>query len=70
MNLYTSENNHTYRVLDIPQVAMLNTLGVFKGGLLIKKATYKFGGPALVEISGREVAIGKDIALNIEVEVQ
>lgn len=68
MNLYESKSDFKYRVIHTPDVAIIHTLGVYVGGVLRKTSTYKFGGPALVEINGRSIAIGKDIAKLIQVE--
>lgn len=69
MELYNSENDQTYKVIAVPNVTLLNTLGVFIGAKIVKKNTYKMGGPVLVAIGSREVAIGKDLAVQIQVEV-
>lgn len=66
--LYYGINEQGYIVTDVPSNPLLNTLGVFKGARIIKKTTYKFGGPALIMISSREVAIGKDLATQISIE--
>ncbi len=68
MELYNSNNDEWYQVIDIPDMALLNTLGVFVGAKILKKFTYKMGGPVLILINSREVAIGKDLALKIQVE--
>lgn len=67
-SLYTSNNNETYTVTSAPELPLLYSLGVFEGSKLTKKTTYKGGGPALILIETREVAIGKEIALHIQVE--
>lgn len=69
MELYTSPNEQTYQVTTVPDMALLNTLGVFVGSKIVKKTTYKMGGPVLVLVGSREVAIGKDLAVQIQVEV-
>lgn len=66
-NLYTAENDLMYIVGKTPNMSLLNTLGVFEGSKIIKKNTYKMGGPVLILIDGREVAIGKDLACEISV---
>lgn len=68
MELYNCEIGYKYRVKKTPNVSILNTLGVYEGGILTKKDKYNLGGPVLLEISGREIAIGKDLALLIQVE--
>lgn len=66
--LYTSKNDIEYKVKSIPSVALLNSFGIFKGSRLIKKNTYKMGGPVLISVKGRGIAIGKEIAMQIELE--
>ncbi|OOB80333.1 MAG: hypothetical protein BEN19_05500 [Epulopiscium sp. Nuni2H_MBin003] len=66
--LYDVPDNQVYRIIAAPNVALLNAIGIFKGQEVLKKATYKHGGPVLVEIESREVAIGKDFATQITVE--
>lgn len=68
MELYSSNNDEWYTIVDIPDMAMLNPLGVFVGAKILKKHTYKMGGPVLISINSREVAIGKDLATKIQVE--
>ncbi len=68
MNLYEVEKDKNYKILNCPEVSVLNSLGVFNGSNVFKKETYKMGGPVLVLVDLREVAIGKDIAVEIEVE--
>lgn len=67
-NLYNVKVGEYYRVKSAPEAPMINTLGIYVGGMLMKKTTYSFGGPVLVDINGREVAIGKEIASQITVE--
>lgn len=66
--LYECKNNEEYIITHTPNVHLLSSLGVFEGSKVIKKATYRNGGPVLLNIEGREVAIGKGLALLIEVE--
>lgn len=68
MNLYDTKSGSKYRVIHTPEVAIIHTLGIYVGGVVGKSNTYKFGGPALIEINGRSIAIGKDIAKLIQVE--
>ncbi len=66
--LYNAQNDQVYQVVMSPDIPLLNAIGVFAGQQLLKKNTYKHGGPVLVEIDAREIAIGKDYALQIQVE--
>ncbi len=66
--LYEATDNQIYVVKSIPNAPLLRSLGVFEGARITKQATYRHGGPALVSINSREVAIGKDLAVQINVE--
>lgn len=66
--LYTSKNDELYLVTELPENPLLVSLGVFKGAKIFKKTTYGGGGPALLVINSREVAVGKDLAIKILVE--
>lgn len=66
--LYTSKSDESFIITEVPQVNLLNSLGIFVGAKIKKKRTYKFGGPILIDIFGREVAIGKEIAEQIKVK--
>lgn len=66
--LYTSSNEKEYIVTKMPDDALLNSFGVFNGSKITKKLTYKMGGPVMLDIKGRGIAIGKEIAMQIEVK--
>lgn len=66
-NIYQSKNNCTYVISENTNINLLDTLGVYQGAKVVKTHSYKFGGPVLLEIDGRSIAIGKKIALNIKV---
>ncbi len=68
--LYDAKNNTEYIITKTPENTLLTTLGVFVESKIKKLVTYKFGGPVLILVDAREVAIGKDIAKLIEVEEQ
>ncbi len=69
MNLYKLENEKQCTIKTVPTLDLLKSLGVFEGAVVTKKFTYNMGGPVLILIDNREVAIGKDLAIDIEVEV-
>ncbi len=46
----------------------LRNLGIMPGDIAQVKRMAPFGGPILVEIDGREIALGRGIARRIEVE--
>ncbi|MFI3114747.1 MAG: FeoA family protein [Clostridia bacterium] len=66
--LYEVENNKTYIVTKALELPLLSSLGVYEGSVVEKCTTYKHGGPVLLLIEKREVAVGRDIAVQIEVE--
>lgn len=67
-NLYHAPNGTHCRITAIPNTPLLPSLGIFQGAIVSKKTTYQLGGPVLLDIQSREVAIGKDLALHIAVE--
>mgnify|MGYP005842372747 CR=1 FL=1 len=46
----------------------LQSLGILPGDTLRIVREAPFGGPVLVEVSGREIALGRGVAQKIEVE--
>lgn len=68
--LYTLENNTSCIVKSAPPIPLLSSLGIFAGATLFKKRTFRGGGPVLVVVESREVAIGQDYAKLIEVAHQ
>ena len=46
----------------------LRSLGIMPGDVVQVKRLAPFGGPILVEMDGREIALGRGIAKRIEVE--
>lgn len=67
-SLYQASNHSHYKILEMPNIPLLHTLGVFQGATVEKISTYALGGPVLLMIDSREVAVGKHFALEIEVE--
>lgn len=67
-DLYSMQNEKECQIKSMPENSVLNSFGVYKGAKICKKVTYNVGGPVLIEVKGREVAIGKDIAMLIKVE--
>ncbi|NLW56814.1 MAG: ferrous iron transport protein A [Firmicutes bacterium] len=68
LSLYNAPDNCCYTVSDVPNVKILNSLGFYPGTLIHKKKRYRLGGPVLVNLATREIALGKDIASAILVE--
>jgi Fe2+ transport system protein FeoA len=55
------------RVLQMPQDSLLHCLGLRQGRSLRVIARQRFGGPVVVELDGRCVALGRSIARTISV---
>jgi Fe2+ transport system protein FeoA len=67
-SLYTVPDNRCYTVADVPDVKVLNSLGFYPGTVVHKKKRYGWGGPVLVSLATREIALGKDLASAILVK--
>lgn len=67
-SLYTVPDNRDYTISSVPDVKILNSLGIFPGSTVRKKKKYGLGGPVLINLATRELALGKDIATAILVE--
>ncbi|NLW09042.1 MAG: ferrous iron transport protein A [Firmicutes bacterium] len=52
----------------MPDVKILNSLGFYPGTVVFKKKRYRWGGPVLVNLATREIALGKDLASQILVK--
>lgn len=66
--LYETANQKSYLIIKAPDLPLLSSLGIYEGSVVEKCNTYKHGGPVLLMIEKREVAVGRDIAMQIEVE--
>lgn len=64
-NIYQSKPGSIYKVIEQPDTNLLKTLGIYVGAKVLKKRSYNFGGPVLIVVDGRDIAIGKKIAKNI-----
>lgn len=67
-SLYTVPDDCCYKVSEVPDVSLLDSLGIFPGTVVCKKKRFRFGGPVLVKLATREIALGKDVADAILVE--
>lgn len=68
MDLSKVENKKVYKIISIPDVDVLESLGIREGDTVTKKHTYAFGGPTVVKIDDREVAMGGKVASRVIVE--
>jgi len=69
LNLYRANKNKTFQVESIPDVGLLQNLGLRTGTKVAVQTRYAFGGPVLLRVEDSfSVAIGKDIATQISVK--
>ncbi|HEY8421113.1 MAG TPA: FeoA family protein [Thermoclostridium sp.] len=66
-SIYYAEDNTQCIITDTPDYSILKSLGIVKNASVKKVFTHKLGGPVLVRVGSREIAIGKDIAVRIMV---
>jgi Fe2+ transport system protein FeoA len=68
MNLYEAKKNHVFQVASIPNIGLLENLGLRNGTKVVIESRYALGGPVLLRVENAfAVAIGKDIATQIAV---
>jgi len=72
MNLYQGKKHRSFQVASVPQIPLLESMGLRIGTNITLKNRYAFGGPVLLRVEGAySIALGKDIAQQIAVrEVQ
>jgi len=69
MNLYTAKKNSTFKVLSVPDIGLLENLGLRTGTQITLQNRYIWGGPVLLRVENAySVALGKDIAKQITVK--
>ncbi|NLW17777.1 MAG: ferrous iron transport protein A [Firmicutes bacterium] len=64
-DLYGACVGKQYTVEEVPATALLSCLGICPKSVVRKKYCYRMGGPVLLQVGSREVAVGKDIASQI-----
>lgn len=67
IDIYHAENGYEYIVEEVPENSLLASLGIYKNSIVKKNYRYKFGGPVVMRVSSRDIAIGKDVAEGIKV---
>jgi len=68
-NLYEARKHVALTVIALPALSALANLGLRPGTRLCVENRYRLGGPVLLRVEDMySVAIGKDVAENIEVE--
>lgn len=68
MKLYELGKRKRFRLGNIPTHGLLNSIGVREGKRASVVTRQPLGGPIVIEIDRRSIAIAKDIACQIEVE--
>jgi len=69
VNLYEAKKNSILQVTSIPNVRLLQSLGLRCGTQIIIQGRYSFGGPVVLRVEDTySIAIGKDIATQIAVK--
>ncbi|MGF7184383.1 ferrous iron transport protein A [Desulfitispora alkaliphila] len=68
MTLYTIKNKDCYIIDKLPQIGLLNSLGMREGAVVSIMSKQPLGGPVVVKLGGRCLAISKDVAEQITVK--
>lgn len=69
MNLYNAKKNTALQILSLPDISLLNNLGLNKNRQVTVQTRYAFGGPVLLRVQNDfSIAIGKDVAEQIAVK--
>ena len=67
-NLYEVSDKCTFQVVSVPNIALLQNLGLRAGTQATLQNRYKLGGPVLLRVEDTySIALGKDIAEQIAV---
>ena len=68
ISLYEAKSKGTFEVASIPQIRLLESMGLRIGTQITIQNRYALGGPVLLRIEGAyDLALGKDIAQQIAV---
>ncbi|MCL2842971.1 MAG: ferrous iron transport protein A [Oscillospiraceae bacterium] len=68
-NLYEMKSEGILQVTSVPDISLLDNLGLRAGTQVMILIRYKLGGPVLLRVEGAySVALGKDIAQQISVQ--
>lgn len=70
LNLYEANksNKNKYRVTSVPDIPLLESLGISTDTVVTVNNKYAFGGPVLLRVDTATIAVGKDVAEQILVE--
>ena len=69
--LYEVKDRNNYRVVSLPALQLLENIGLRVGTIVVVLNRYAFGGPLVLRVADAyTIALGKDLALQIVVEVE
>ena len=68
-NLYEAKETAAFKVVSVPDIGLLESLGLRTGTQITLQNRYALGGPVLLRVEGAySIALGKDIAQQITVQ--
>ena len=68
-SLYTADKSIGLQVISVPNISLLENMGLRSGTKITIQNRYAFGGPVLLRVEGAySIALGKDIATQIGVK--
>jgi len=69
MSLYQARKQGSFQVASVPQIQLLENMGLRTGTQITVQNRYGLGGPVLLRVEGSyDIALGKDIAQQITVK--
>lgn len=68
ITLYDVKKSKKCRVKSIPDIPLLESLGISNDTIITVNNKYAFGGPVLLKVDTATIAVGKDVAEKILVE--
>lgn len=66
MSLYDAKMNESYIIESLPAIDLVRAMGIRKGQAVSMLSRQPFGGPVVVQIGSRCIALGKDVAREIQ----
>ncbi len=66
MSLYDIEMNRSYIIESLPTIDLVHAMGIRIGQPISMLSRQPFGGPVVVQIGSRCIALGKDVAREIQ----
>ncbi|MCL2217459.1 MAG: ferrous iron transport protein A [Defluviitaleaceae bacterium] len=69
INLYVADKKSRFQVTSVPNIGLLESMGLRSGTHVTIQNRYALGGPVILRVEDAyDLALGKDIALQIGVE--